>query len=95
MRSGIVSSGNESILSFKVAGPIKKMNVEIGSFVKKGDIIAIMDTRDYEVQLKAFEKSKVAKNAYEASKAVAEKLKSNLKRVETLYKEKAIPKKKL
>lgn len=91
---GVVSSGNESILAFKVAGPIKKMNVEIGSFVKKDEIIAEMDTRDYEVQLKAFEnKSKVAKNAYEASKAVAENAKKQFERVETLYKEKAIPKK--
>lgn len=90
----IVTAGNESILSFKVAGPIEKMEVEIGSFVKKGDVIAKMDTRDYEVQLKAFEnKSKVAKNAYEASKAVAENARKQYKRVETLYKEKAIPKK--
>lgn len=90
----IVTAENESILSFKVAGPIKKMNIEVGSFVKKGDIIAIMDTRDYEVQLKAFEnKSKVAKNAYESAKAVAENARKQYQRIETLYKEKAIPKK--
>lgn len=90
----IVTAENESILSFKVAGPIEKMEVEVGSFVKKGDVIARMDTRDYEVQLKAFEnKSKVAKGAYESAKAVAENARKQYKRVETLYKEKAIPKK--
>lgn len=90
----VVTAENESILSFKVAGPIEKMNVEIGSFVKKGDIIAVMDTRDYELQLKAFEnKSKIAKGAYESAKAVAENARKQYKRVETLYKEKAIPKK--
>ena len=70
----IVISENETLLSFRVAGAIEKMEVEIGSFVKKGDVIARMDKRDYEVQLKAFEnKSKVAKGAYESAKAVAEK----------------------
>ena len=53
-----------------------------------------MDKRDYEVQLKAFEnKSKVAKGAYESAKAVAENARKQYQRVETLYKEKAIPKK--
>ena len=60
----IVTAKNESILSFKVAGPIEKISVDVGSFVKKGEVIAQLDKRDYEVQLKSFEsKSKVVKNA--------------------------------
>lgn len=90
----IVTSEKEALLSFKVAGPIEKMEVEVGSFVKKGDVIARIDKRDYEVQLKAFEsKSKVAKGAYESAKAVADNARKQYKRVEALYKEKAIPKK--
>lgn len=90
----IVTSENEAMLSFRVAGAIEKMEVEVGSFVKKGDVVARMDKRDYEVQLKAFEsKSKVAKGAYESAKAVAENTRKQYQRVEVLYKEKAIPKK--
>lgn len=90
----IVISEHETLLAFRVAGAIEKMEVEVGSFVKKGDVIAQMDRRDYEVQLKAFEsKSKVAKNAYESAKAVAENARKQYQRVEVLYKEKAIPKK--
>lgn len=90
----IVIAENESMLSFKVAGPIEKLEVEVGSYVKKGDVIAKMDTRDYEVQLKAFQdKSKVAKNVYESAKAIATNAKKQYERVEILYKEKAIPKK--
>lgn len=90
----IVEADNQSILSFKVAGSIKKMDVEVGSYVKKGDVIAKMDTRDYEVQLKAFEnKSKMAKNMYDSAKAIAENAQKQYQRVESLYAQKAIPKK--
>ncbi|MGY0394734.1 efflux RND transporter periplasmic adaptor subunit [Fusobacterium sp.] len=90
----IVEADNQSILSFKVAGSIKKMEVEVGSYVKKDDVIAKMDTRDYEVQLKAFEnKSKIAKNMYDSAKAIADNAKKQYQRVEVLYKEKTIPKK--
>lgn len=90
----IVIPENETMLAFKVAGPIEEMKVEVGSYVKKDEIIANLDKRDYEVQLKAFEsKSGMAKNAYESAKAIAENARKQFQRVETLYKEKAIPKK--
>ncbi len=90
----VIMADKEAPLSFRVAGPIKTMNVEVGTFVKEGDIIAEMDKRDYEVQLDAFQKKAVAaKNVYNASKAVAENARKQFKRVEALYKEKAIPKK--
>lgn len=91
---GIVSSEKESTLAFKIAGPIEKLNVEVGTFVKAGDVIAEMDKRDYNINLKAFEnKVYAAKNGYEAAKAVAENAKKQFQRIEKLYKEKAIPKK--
>ena len=70
------------------------MNVEVGTFVKEGDIIAEMDKiRDYEVQLDAFQKKKQWQlSVHNASKAVAENARKQFKRVEALYKEKAIPK---
>ncbi len=90
----VVIAEKEAPLGFRVAGPIEIMNVEIGSLVKKGDIIAEMDKRDYEIQLEAFtSKAAAAKNAYEAAKAVADNARKQFSRVETLYKEKAVPKK--
>ena len=66
----VVTAEKEAPLAFRVSGPIKNMNVEVGSYVKEGDIIAEMDKRDYEVQQRAFhEKTIAAKNAYEAAKA--------------------------
>ena len=90
----VVIPEKEAPLAFRVSGPIKIMNVEVGSYVKEGDIIAEMDKRDYEVQEKATrEKTIASKNAYEASKAVAINAREQFKRVEALYREKAIPKK--
>ena len=90
----VVTAEKEAPLAFRVSGPIKDMNVEVGSYVKEGDIIAEMDKRDYEVQQRAFhEKTIAAKNAYEAAKAVAENAREQFRRVETLYREKALPKK--
>lgn len=77
---GIVISENESPLSFMFGGKIVEMNVEIGSFVKKGDRIASVLKRDYEIH-------------FTAAKAVADNAVKQFNRVRTLYKAKAIPKK--
>lgn len=77
---GIVISENEAPLAFMFGGKIVEMNVEIGSFVKKGDKIAEVLKRDYRAK-------------YTAAKAVAENATKQFKRVNTLYKAKAIAKK--
>lgn len=51
--SGVVKEAKAVNLAFRVAGPIQKLNVSEGSYVGKGDVIAQMDTRDYELQLSA------------------------------------------
>ena len=38
-------------LSFRVGGPLIQLNVEVGSQVRKGQLIAEIDARDYEVAL--------------------------------------------
>ncbi|NME35300.1 MULTISPECIES: efflux RND transporter periplasmic adaptor subunit [Fusobacterium] len=92
---GVVSPEKEANLSFRVAGPIDEFNVEIGSFVSEGTIIAKLDQRDYNLQLEAFKnKEAMAKNGYEAAKAISDNAKKQFARVEILYKEKAITKKK-
>lgn len=42
-------------LAFRVAGPIQKIYVKEGDYVKKGQLIATMDPRDYEIQKTAIE----------------------------------------
>lgn len=49
--SGIIKGASEVNLAFRVAGPIQKILVNEGDFVKKGQMVARMDTRDYEVRL--------------------------------------------
>ncbi|MDD2564451.1 MAG: biotin/lipoyl-binding protein, partial [Salinivirgaceae bacterium] len=49
--SGIVKEARSVNLSFRVAGPIQKLNVREGDFVKKGDLVGQIDIRDYAIQL--------------------------------------------
>jgi len=48
---GIIKGASELNLAFRVAGPIQKILVKEGDYVKQGQLVARMDTRDYEVQL--------------------------------------------
>ena len=41
--TGVAKAGIESKLSFKVNGNIRKINVKVGSKVKRGHIIALLD----------------------------------------------------
>lgn len=52
---GILEAEQEVKLAFRVAGPILKYHVKEGDFVSKGNLIAEMDPRDYELQLRAVE----------------------------------------
>lgn len=45
----------ESNLSYRIAGPIEKIKVKVGQHVKKGDVLAVMDQRDYKIQFSATE----------------------------------------
>lgn len=51
--SGIIKEAEEVNLAFRVAGPIEKIYVKEGDYVKEGQLIAEMDTRDYQIQLDA------------------------------------------
>lgn len=50
---GKTKSADEVNVSFRVSGPILKVYVKEGDHVKKGQLIATMDPRDYQVQLSA------------------------------------------
>ncbi len=49
---GIVRASKRAILSFKVSGPLVELPVEEGQFVKKGDLIARIDPRDFRIAVK-------------------------------------------
>jgi len=82
-----ISPTQKTILAFKYAGKIKNINFESGDFVKKGQVIATMDNKDYMVNLEAFSKK------YEAAKAVVQNAEVQFSRAEKLYKGGALAKK--
>jgi RND family efflux transporter MFP subunit len=51
--SGIIREAGEVNLAFRVAGPIQEIYVKEGEYVKAGQPVAQIDTRDYEVQLQS------------------------------------------
>jgi RND family efflux transporter MFP subunit len=65
---GKVKAASDVGLSFRIAGPIAKINVGEGQFVRKGQTLAEMDSRDYEIQLHATEAE------YKQIKAEAERV---------------------
>lgn len=75
---GRVKPAADVDLSFRVSGPLVRIPSEVGRFVKKGEVVAEIDPRDYEIQLKATEAE------YKQVKAEAE-------RVIELYHRKSVP----
>lgn len=50
-----VRAAEEVHLAFKVSGTLQRIPVEDGAFVRRGELVAEMDPRDYELQLQAVE----------------------------------------
>lgn len=50
---GKVAAASNVKLAFRVAGPIKTMKVNSGQYVKKGQLLAELDPRDYLIQFNA------------------------------------------
>ncbi|KAF0238886.1 MAG: efflux transporter RND family MFP [Prolixibacteraceae bacterium] len=75
--SGIIREDRENNLAFRVAGPVKAIYAKEGSFVKKGDLIAEIDPRDYQVQV-------------DVARAQYEQVKSETGRVSEMYNRKSI-----
>ncbi len=49
--NGKIKEKSLTSLSFRVGGPLEKLNVKEGDYVKAGQLIAQIDKRDYELQL--------------------------------------------
>lgn len=53
--SGTARAGVESKLSFRIVGTLESLPVTLGDRVKKGDVIARLDPKDYELQVQEAE----------------------------------------
>ncbi len=72
--NGIVKEKSISTLSFRVGGPLVELNVKPGDFVKKGQVIAAIDKRDYKIQLQSTQAQyKQLEGEYERYKELYEK----------------------
>ncbi len=72
--TGKTKSASEVNLAFRVAGQIERVLVKEGDFVHQGQVVAVMDARDYQVQLAA-------------TQAEYEQVKADAERVMALYAE--------
>ena len=52
---GRVKAAEEVNLAFKVSGTLQRIHASDGAFVRRGELVAEMDPRDYELQLQAVE----------------------------------------
>ena len=77
--TGLVKSGSESRLSFKVPGTVQQVAVEIGDKVKSGALFLKLDPTDYDIQMKE------AENARDLARASEVQAKANYDRVRKLY----------
>ncbi len=79
--SGVAQAGTESRLSFRVPGTVKSIPVRVGSRVKAGQLLAELDSYDYELRLQqaisslmqAKAQSRHADANYERARALYEK----------------------
>ncbi|MBQ7558684.1 MAG: efflux RND transporter periplasmic adaptor subunit [Synergistaceae bacterium] len=83
---GTLQGGRRVDLSFRVSGPVSSIKVERGASVKKGQLLATLDPRDYQTQLKQ------AQSNQAQAQAQYENAEANFKRYENLYKQKVVPK---
>lgn len=76
---GKVSAASEVNLSFRVAGVIDKIDVKEGDFVRKDQVVAYMDNRDYKLQL-------------EATQAEYDAIEGEVARIVALYRDQSVSK---
>jgi RND family efflux transporter MFP subunit len=67
---GRAAARDEVVLSFQIAGPLVALNVDVGSRVKMGDVLASIDTRDLQA---AFETAEGNLQRAQANLAAMEK----------------------
>ncbi len=79
--TGKAKPSQEVNLAFRVQGPLVALPVQVGAEVSKGDVIAKIDPRDYEVNLRNVEGS------LQRGKAQLKRAEADLRRLENVYKQ--------
>lgn len=74
---GIIKAAADVKLSFRVAGPIQKVWVKEGEYVRKGALLAQLDPRDYQLQ-------------YDAAAAAYKQVKGETDRIIELYQQNSV-----
>jgi len=100
---GYTTSKETAQVSTKLMGKILKINVKEGDYVKKGQLLAIVDTSEIKAQkqelmagLKEIEAGKEeALSGEKAAQAQYDFMKTTYQRIKNLYKENAVPKQKV
>ncbi|MFT5112578.1 MAG: multidrug efflux system membrane fusion protein [Parasphingorhabdus sp.] len=77
--SGTTISSDKQDLSFRVSGVIVELPIQVGDIVNKGDLIARLDSTDYEIS------SRQAQASVSQAKAAQVNAKSAYKRAKELY----------
>lgn len=77
--SGAAKASMESELSFRVAGRLQRIAVKVGDAVRAGQLIAELDSKDYDLQVQE------AEAALEQAQAQARNTASSYERVRALY----------
>lgn len=77
--SGTVKSSDESALSFRVGGRVATVNVNIGDKVKKGQILAKLDQKEYALDVKTAKAQLASARAELVEKTDALQRQKNLK----------------
>lgn len=77
--SGIARAGRESRLSFRVAGSVQRVAVDVGDSVETGALLAQLDPEDYRLLVQE------AEAAQAQAQAQARNAESNFERVRALY----------
>ncbi len=83
---GTVQGGKRADLSFRVSGTLSKILVEKGESVKKGQLLATLDPRDFNTHVSQ------AQSTQAQAQAQLNDAQANFKRYENLYKQKVVPK---
>ncbi len=81
---GTVQGARRVDLSFRVSGPLKRVLVEKGASVKTGDLLAAIDPRDFQTQLKQ------AQGAQAQAQAQYNDASANFRRYDNLYKKQIV-----
>ncbi len=81
---GTVQGSQRVDLSFRVSGPLIEFPIEMGTYVKKGDLIGRIDPRDFKTQVSE------AQSQLSEANAKYTQAQNDFKRYEELYKKKVV-----